>query len=233
MTLLLAITCSSAFAWEIRTNDAGHEMMWKMNKIPYSVNVEGVEGLSQAAIETLVAAATRNWSSPLEGKLTFDQKESTDIRHPSHDDQVNAIYFDNAWTEDPSLLALTYVWSNPQGEILGFDLAVNATDHTWATDGRTDANDLLNTLSHEICHALGIDHSPEITLATMYPSSPAGEIQKRDLHTDDVDAAKYLYATDDSVAATGCSSIPTNRTPWILTVLMALTLSLRSRENLS
>ena len=233
MTILLAITCTSAFAWEIRLNDAGQEMMWKMNTIPYSVNVQGAKGLSQAAIETLVAASTRNWSTPLQGSLTFDQKENTDIRHPSHDDQVNAIYFDDAWTDDPSLLALTYVWSNPEGEIIGFDLAVNATNHTWAIDGREDANDLLNTLSHEIGHALGVDHSPDITLATMYPSSPAGETLKRDLHDDDVEAARYLYAGKDSVEAGGCSSIPAHRTSWYLTVLIALTFRLRSREKLS
>jgi hypothetical protein len=233
MTLFFAITCSSAFAWEVRLDDAGQEMMWATKEVPYSINIDSAKGLSQAAVETLVAAATRNWSAPLEGQLNFNQNTPTDIQQAKHDDNVNAIYFDNAWTQDPSLLALTYVWSNPEGEIIGFDLAVNATDHSWATDGRADANDLLNTLSHELGHALGIDHSPEIALATMYPSSPAGEIQKRDLHTDDVEAAKYLYATGNSVEATGCSSIPANRTPWILSVLIALTISLRSRENLS
>ncbi len=233
MTLFFAIFCSSAFAWEVRLDEAGQELSWQTDEIPYSINAKGALGLSQAAVETLVAAATRNWSAPLEGNLVFNQQGSTEVKQPSHADSVNAIYFDDAWPQDPSLLALTYVWSNPQGEIIGFDLALNATDHLWATDGRTDANDLLNTLSHEIGHALGIDHSPEVALATMYPSSPAGEIQKRDLHADDVAAATYLYTPNNTAESAGCTTVGANGAPWMWTALIALFASFRSRETLS
>ncbi len=233
MMLFFTLLCSTATAWEIRLDDAGQELRWQGPEVPYSINAKGALGMSQAAVETLVAAATRNWTAPLQGGLVFNQNGSTDIKQAAHNDSVNVIYFDDAWNQDPSLLALTYVWSDPQGEIIGFDLAVNATDHDWATDGRADANDLLNTLSHEIGHALGVDHSPDIELATMYPSSPAGETQKRDLHEDDVAAAKYLYANDTSTEAAGCSTVPSNPVGWVWPTLLALFVSLRSRETLS
>ena len=233
MMFLFAFLCSTATAWEIRLDDAGQEMRWRSQEVSYSVNAKGALGLSHAAVETLVAAATRNWSTPLQGKLVFNQNGNTDIKQAAHNDSVNVIYFDDAWTHDPSLLALTYVWSNPHGEIIGFDLAVNATDHDWATDGRSDANDLLNTLSHEIGHALGIDHSPDIELATMYPSSPAGETQKRDLHEDDVAAAQYLYVNEPSPEATGCATVSAASVGWVWPTLLAFLVSLRSRETLS
>ena len=231
MFAILAILVTPAHAWEIRLDSAGQEMGWRNGEIPYSVNVDGNHGLTAAAFETLIAAATRNWTKPLNGAVTFSQQGRTTSKRPSHTDEANTIYFDENWTEDPSLLALTYVWSNPQGEIIGFDLAVNATDHSWATDGRTDANDLLNTLSHEMGHALGIDHSPEVTLATMYPSSPAGEVHKRDLHEDDVAAAIYLYDTETHDQAKGCSSTPSTQGSLAWLLLLPTLVCLRAREN--
>ena len=233
MTLLFAILCSTASAWEVRLDEAGQELSWSGGEVPYSINATGAMEMSQAAVETLVAAATRKWSTPLNGNLVFNQNGHTNIKQPGHNDSVNVIYFDDAWSQDPSLLALTYVWSNPQGEIIGFDLAVNATDHTWATDGRADANDLMNTLSHEIGHALGIDHSPDVVLATMYPSSPAGEIQKRDLHEDDVAAATYLYNNSTPAQAAGCATFSANSASWMWTALIVILVSFRSRETLS
>ena len=231
MFLILSMLAAPAHAWEVRLDATGQEMMWANGTIPYTVNVDGNHGLSAAAFETLIAAATRNWTNPINGAISFSQEGRSTAKQPSHTDNSNTIYFDENWSQDPSLLALTYVWSNPQGEIIGFDLAVNATDHTWATDGRTDANDLLNTLSHEIGHALGIDHSPDVTLATMYPSSPAGEVHKRDLHEDDVSAALYLYDRGANGQPKGCSTAAgsSGTLAWLL-VLPAIA-CLRSREN--
>jgi hypothetical protein len=107
------------------------------------------------------------------------------------------IYFEDNWTEAPGLLAVTYLWSTTDGEIIGFDMALNSEHHSWSIDGSPQANDLLNTLSHEFGHALGVDHSPVVELATMYPTSPPGEVTKRDLHDDDVDAIVHLYAAAD------------------------------------
>ena len=233
MVLLLALIASDAHAWEVRLDPSGQELSWSSRTIQYSINPAGNHTLSSAAINTLAAAATRSWAAPLEGKLTFTQGENTTIRQPDHADNVNTIYFDDDWTQDPSLLALTYVWSNPQGEIIGFDLAINSTDHEWATDGRTEFNDLLNTLSHEMGHALGIDHSPDVAPATMYPSSPAGETQKRDLHDDDVAAAVYLYGTDEAEPAAGCNAVPAVSSSWAWTLVLPLLVSRRTTRHAS
>ena len=105
------------------------------------------------------------------------------------------VYFEDNWNEDPNILALTYNWaSSSTGEIIHFDMAINVESHEWATDGSPDLHDLQNAIAHEFGHALGLDHS-EVPEATMAPTAPLGEIQKRDLHEDDKEGMVHLYPT--------------------------------------
>lgn len=227
MLLALAILAHPALAWEGRVDGNGQQLRWEQHTIPFKLNPDGDHGLSEAAINTLVTAATHAWTDPVYGNLSFKHEGRTDARGASHTDETNIIYFESDWAHDPALLAVTYLWSDPEGRIVGFDLALNARDHDWSIDGSPGSNDLLNTLSHEFGHAVGIDHSPSEALATMYASSPKGETLKRDLHQDDIDAVMHLYA--DGVAhdpeAKGCSTSGTNPTGaawWALLVACPL-----------
>ena len=59
--------------------------------------------------------------------------------------------------------------------------------------------DLQNTLTHEIGHLIGLAHSP-VPGATMNATTQPGEIQKRDLAQDDIDAVCSVYP----VSSGGC-----------------------------
>ena len=203
-----------AQAWEGRKDAMGQQLQWGGDRVSYRINPSGDHGLSHTAIDTLVSAATRTWTDPVSGQLHFDNDGQTSIRKASHSDGVNTIFFEENWSEDPALLAVTYIWSNTEGQIIGFDMALNTQDHDWAIDGSPESNDLLNTLSHEFGHALGIDHSPTESMATMYASSPLGELHKRDLHDDDIAAITHLYAHADQADedAAGCSTLGRSRT---------------------
>ena len=228
----LAVLSPVVQAWEGRTDEFGQQLHWAQHTIPFQVNPGGNHGLSTSAVDTLVAAATRGWTHPVSGALRFDHDGTTTIRQASHTDGVNAIYFENDWAQDPGLLAVTYIWSNTDGEILGFDMALNAEFHNWSIDGNDQKNDLLNTLSHEFGHALGIDHSQTENLATMYPTSPPGEILKRDLHDDDVEAVLYLYANADHAEDEpgSCSTIGANPSSLALFFLSPLIAFRRHRK---
>lgn len=227
MFTLLPLFLQSALAFEVRTDDLGQTVQWRRHTIRYRFNPEGDHGLSSAAVETLISAATREWTNPVSGNLAFSNEGPTEIRTARHDDNANVIYFEDEWKEDPSLLAVTYLWSTTDGELIGFDMALNAEHHQWSIDGSPEANDLLNTLSHEFGHALGVEHSPVVERATMYPSSPVGEVQKRDLHGDDIDAVVHLYANGSdagSEASAGCStnpSSPRSALGWLCITLLA------------
>jgi hypothetical protein len=207
MLLTLALLCQPSLAWEGRVDANGKQLRWAQHTVPFKLNPDGDHGLTEAAINTLVTAATHAWTDPIYGSLSFRHAGRTNDRGASHTDE-NIIYFESDWAHDPALLAVTYLWSDPDGKLLGFDMALNARDHDWSIDGSPQANDLLNTLSHEFGHAIGIDHSPSEALATMYASSPRGETLKRDLHQDDIDAVVHLYSGNMSTQgeAKGCST---------------------------
>ncbi|HZA13855.1 MAG TPA: myxosortase-dependent metalloprotease, MXAN_2677/MXAN_2678 family [Myxococcaceae bacterium] len=50
------------------------------------------------------------------------------------------------------------------------------------------SSDVQNTMTHELGHALGLDHAPE-TFSTMFATADKGEIAKRQI---DSDSARYL-----------------------------------------
>ncbi|MBM4397139.1 MAG: matrixin family metalloprotease [Deltaproteobacteria bacterium] len=53
--------------------------------------------------------------------------------------------------------------------------------------------DVENTVTHELGHALGLDHSQDFE-ATMYFKAPAGDVEKRTLAEDDVEGLCTIYA---------------------------------------
>jgi len=221
LTLCLALLGTDAHAWQVRNNDHGQELSWKNRSISYHVDPSNTEGLSEAAVTSMIAAGTRSWTTPVGDGLAFvDNGRATGALDP-HDGK-NIIFFEDTWAHDPTLVGLTYVWSRPDGEIIGFDMALNTQDHTWSVDGTPGANDLLNTLSHEFGHAIGVDHSPEVESATMYPSTFPGEVSKRDLDSDDESAVQYLYTASDDASAIAEAGCNTSAAPahlsWLLTL---------------
>jgi len=218
--MVLALFAGDAHAWQVRTNESGDELRWHKRSIHYTIDTSGDHGLSPNAIDAMVAAATRNWSTAVDTSLAFVHDGSAPGATDPHD-KKNSIYFDEDWNHDPALVGLTFVWSRPDGEIVGFDMVLNANDHEWSTDGTEETNDLLNTVSHELGHALGIDHSPQFEEATMYPSTFPGEVAKRDLDADDEAAMRYLYTGDmdnPEAARAGCSTAgtPAHHLGWLM-----------------
>ncbi len=206
--LCLALTAPDAHAWQVRNNEQGLELSWRNRTISYQVDPANDQDLSEAAVESMIAAGTRNWTTPVGDGLAFVNEGRAGGKIDPYDGK-NIIHFEDHWAHDPSLVGLTFVWSRADGEIIGFDMALNTQDHDWSVDGADGKNDLLNTLSHEFGHAIGVDHSPEVEAATMYPSTFPGELSKRDLDRDDEHAVQYLYegpAAEASAVQTGCAT---------------------------
>jgi hypothetical protein len=121
----------------------------------------------------------------------------TNLMGGLHDGENRIVFREEAWPPalGPETLAITtIVYRRSTGEILDADIDVNAVDHAWsATDvPRPGANDVENTITHELGHFLGFAHvaDPE---ATMYGRSDPGDIAKRDLSPDDVRAVCEVY----------------------------------------
>jgi uncharacterized protein (TIGR03382 family) len=149
-------------------------------------------------------------------------------------------------------IALTTVQYNIRtGEIVDADIELNGADYVFtAFDGlpcptttaplprhpSCVATDVQNTLTHEIGHIVGLDHS-SVANATMFSSAPLGETAKRDLHDDDIEGLCAIYprgkptwtcVAQDS-GGQGCSCGP-GGSPMIAVLPIALAAMSRRRR---
>lgn len=109
------------------------------------------------------------------------------------------------WPHGSTVIATTVVAANTlTGEIADADIQLNTAGKTFCVQDSSCQlmdYDLDNTLTHEVGHLLGLDHSLDGD-ATMFGGAPPGETLKRDLHPDDVLGVCMSYR--QAWAAGGC-----------------------------
>jgi hypothetical protein len=101
--------------------------------------------------------------------------------------QVLFVHEASAWLAGAHVVALTLVAADQRSGVIGdADILLNAANKQFCVAPACDKGryDLQNTLTHEVGHLLGLDHSLDGG-ATMYGGSPPGETSKRELAEDD------------------------------------------------
>ena len=136
---------------------------------------------------------------------------------------VNAFLFvGDGWTHQINAVALTSVtYDVANGRILDADIEMNAEiynfgyiEFPWS---QTTIVDVRNTLTHEVGHFLGLDHTRADTFvpdegeentdfreATMFAETGAGEVKKRSLHPDDIAGLCDIYPIEDVDSVPAC-----------------------------
>ena len=96
------------------------------------------------------------------------------------------------WPLGGNVVAVCYVWSNNVNSITDYDIVFNNKNWAWSTTGQSGRMDVGHIATHEVGHALGMDHS-EYPEAVMWHKVKQGDISNRKLHPDDSAGITALY----------------------------------------
>lgn len=235
--MLLPLLTSLAFATpedHVMTNNHGSLLHWETMPINYVADPTNPGGIDENGALAAIVAAGGAWTE-VSGVAVEYRFRGVETGLTGGFDEKNVVFFAPDWDASPDLLAVTSSWSNEEGSILDFDMVVNASDHAWSLDGTDGTADLQNALAHEFGHALGIGHTPDDELATMYPSASLGETDKRDLGSTDIEVAAWLYPSlpeeeeePHAMGPFGCNTSPSFAFSALLPA--ALFLSRRRKE---
>ncbi len=194
----VAGAAAPADAFQTKRSREGAEVRWDSDFVMYKLNEAGSQDLGPDKTRGAVLRAFNAWVHPDSALRLVYGGETPDAAYgyDRSGQNSNLITFEEQdWSFDPNTLAVTLTTFNAAtGQMLDADIVVNGTHFAWSGDGDPGVHDLSNSLTHEVGHFIGLDHSEE-TDATMYASAPIGEIKKRDLSLDDQLGLLALYGT--------------------------------------
>jgi len=194
----------------------GVPVSWATSCVPLYLNAQGRTRLNVTEVERVVRSSMDTWSDPscAEMSLVFEgtTNQSELGYHPELGlDNKSVVMFlssmnGDLWPHDRNALALTTVTfcendtpSCPAGTIVDADVEVNEVLYQFTTGDSSPLNDLENTLTHELGHLLGFEHSAQ-PASTMYAVAPAGEREKRDLSAVDINGLCDAYPASRCLA---------------------------------
>lgn len=139
-------------------------------------------------------------------RVAYRQKTCTDVAQASDPCFTDGTCADmyNCWDDDSDTLAITRLtYSRTTGELLDAEVQLNAANWLFTTVDSPQcpmgmpaatcvATDVQNTLTHELGHAVGFDHTTAPG-STMAPTAPLGETSKRIIDKGTADGFCTVY----------------------------------------
>lgn len=192
---------SSAAGYVHYTTDGGIPLHWLTGPVDLFIASDLPADLDAVRVEAAADAALSRWidlgCAPFEGGVAGFRSGLS----PEMTDGTNAVVWihdEDTWTASYSAteIARTVVTHRIRsGEIVDADVLINVGGFTFsdAVECAPNAYDLQATLTHELGHLFGLDHSAQGS-ATMDPSTDPGVCDKRALDGDDVEGFCAIYA---------------------------------------
>ncbi len=195
---------ASAQSYVRATTNAGVPTRWYTKCVHVYLNAAGSATLSRASVEGALQGSLDAWSAVGCADLSLIYEGLTERSEVGYVttagvQNINQVVFEQLWRHSPAALALTTLTmcqnsstQCPAGTIVDADIEVNEQHYTFATNGAASAIDLQNTLTHEVGHLIGFDHTSSSS-STMYAAAPPGETSKRTLSPLDEQGACAVY----------------------------------------
>ncbi|RME04395.1 MAG: hypothetical protein D6805_03195 [Planctomycetota bacterium] len=213
--LLMLFTVVAAFGY-VQLYNGYNFVRWNLassTTVDYTIHSAGSDDIPDKSEEVAIRLAFQAWNNVSSAQIQFQEdptySQVSDISAKKSDGTtpIHLVIFDenNAtglFSPGSTIVALTPVLSNSNGEILDADIVFNGRDHNFSTDGKANTFDVQSIATHEIGHFLGLDHSANRT-ATMYPFSRPNEYHLRSLSLDDVAGVNALYPATTLESSTG------------------------------
>ena len=196
MLIALMLVGSSGLAFEF-TQCGDTDCHWDQWPVRYYINQDGTPDLDNEF--EIVEKSFARWESEHQTfcGIEFEYGGTTSVKTAEADGKNVVFWVEQGWTYGPDVLALTQCFYNANGVFLDCDIAVNGQNYTWdvGEDGGVSDIDLRGTLTHEIGHLWGLDHTTNKT-ATMYTYYDAGS-NASDLDFDDIAGAWDTFCTGE------------------------------------
>lgn len=198
LTLAL-VQAGVAAAFELRTDSEGDVVKWR-DEVAFTVEAALASKLRVTGADSALSAALTHFAGATPAvRLSSTSGDALPIGYVIGGPNTNSILVLEDWPYAAGALGVTFVTLNARtNEVLDADIGFNIEEHDFtiaAGPGPHEliADDVQNTFSHELGHALGLMHSSVAPDLVMYPSAQPGETCKRVLKADDLAGLTELY----------------------------------------
>ena len=179
---------------------------WSSSPVTVFVNPANGDVSAEAALSAL-QYAMNVWNTQGGSSFRFQFGGTVSDKNNAFDNR-NVVLFRNV--DNGSTIATTYSWWDSSNHLLDSDIIVWDSRFTFYTGssgcgGIANSAYLEDIATHELGHALGLNHSTVAT-ATMYPSYGYCSQELRTLDPDDIAAVQALYP--GSASATDGTATP-------------------------
>ena len=213
---VLLVLVPDAWAYKRSVSETGEPISWNRRCIPYHIHQRGSEDVSKGDLVEAIQKSFLTWQGVTCSSQEFYYSGITDddlVGYRLGGPNLNTVLFQeeaSSWQHPRDVAALTTVTFCREiggaclfiGQILDADVEFNGAYLRFSTSDPAPLTrfDVENSLTHELGHLLGFDHSTD-PVATMYASAPPGETSKRDLDADDEQAICDVYPSVSPVPA--------------------------------